>query len=202
MASLQDFGKSINFDDSVLSYVISNEGFESKPYKDSKGILTVGHGLNMEDPVTRSFIPNDVLEGKRPIEFNESVEAVKRRLGVAKKDVNAWLGDEVVQDLNENQKKAMIDFLYNVGLDTASDFDETKKYLVNKDYEKAAIEFLDSDYAKQVGDRAIKNSNLIRNNEFNKPKLTDFQQAFKQAREAGKKVFNYNGNNYTTEIKK
>ena len=39
---------------SLIEYLKQEEGFRSKPYKDSEGVLTIGYGLNLSEGITRA----------------------------------------------------------------------------------------------------------------------------------------------------
>ena len=39
---------------SLIEYIKQEEGFRSKPYKDSEGVLTIGYGLNLSEGITRA----------------------------------------------------------------------------------------------------------------------------------------------------
>ena len=193
--------------DPLLDYIKRNEGFgkPGKPgriYKDSRGYNTVGYGFNIDDPSIRASIPSDVVAGRRPITETEATPLLQKFVDVAKRDAQSLVGVDTFKKLNGDQQIALVDFVYNLGLPKAKGFKNTVAAIQSGDFNRAAMEMLDSPYASQVGDRAIRNSKLLSGASVaeKKPEPT-FKDAFGAARKAGKKVFTYNGKQYSTEVK-
>ena len=65
-------------------------------------------------------------------------------------------------DLSENRRIALADLAFNLGMPKLKAFKKCLQYLEGGDYENSAIELLDSNYAKQVTNRANRNAELIR----------------------------------------
>jgi len=59
-------------------------------------------------------------------------------------------------------QEALINLVFNMGISKVLQFKRTLKYLQGGYWIAAADELLDSNYAKQVGQRAIEVSNMIR----------------------------------------
>ena len=60
----------------------------------------------------------------------------------------------------------MIDMCFNMGLPRLSKFKNSLAAMKNGDYDIAALEFLDSNWAKQVGSRSITITDMIRSGEY------------------------------------
>ena len=69
-------------------------------------------------------------------------------------------------ELDEVRKDAMIDMCFNMGLPRLSKFKNSLAAMANGDYDIAALEFLDSNWAKQVGSRSITITEMIRSGEY------------------------------------
>ena len=147
------------------------EGFRSKIYKDSKGIKTVGQGFNVEDPVTASMVPKEVVEGKRDITKAENDSAYDKRMALAKSDARNYLGSDVYDKLPKAKQEVFDDMSYNMGGPSLSGFVNLKKAMVKGDHETAAKEILNSKYARDdVPARAKRNADTVRSQE---PDLED-----------------------------
>jgi GH24 family phage-related lysozyme (muramidase) len=198
---------------SLAEYVAKNEGFgkKGKPgqiYVDTMGKRTVGYGFNIDDPYIRSQIPADVVSGRRPMQEVEAMPLLQKFIDNAQKDAISLVGADVFNNLSDSQKIAFTDVVYNLGRGKASGFEKTIKAIKDGDFNTAGMELLKSNYAKQVGDRALRNSRMLSGSEVavkkNVPHETpiSFKDAFSSARASGKKVFEYKGKKYTTEVKK
>lgn len=221
MAKLQDLfaGYPTN---SLSEYIAKNEGFgkPGKPgqiYVDSVGKRTVGYGFNIDDPYIRSQIPADVVSGRRPIKESEAMPLLQKFIDNAQKDAVKLVGADVFNKLSDSQKMALTDVVYNLGINKASEFKRTLGAVKSGDFNTAAMELLDSNYAKQVGDRALRNSRMLSGgysmsrdaesqngaaqNNIARETNVSFKDAFASARKSGKKEFEYKGKKYTTEVK-
>ena len=69
-------------------------------------------------------------------------------------------------DLDEVRQEALIDFVFNVGIGTAMKFKKAMAALEAHDYDTAAIEMMDSNWAKQVGSRAEEVTQMIKTGEY------------------------------------
>jgi lysozyme len=69
-------------------------------------------------------------------------------------------------DLGEARGDAMVDICFNLGLPRLLKFKKALAAMDAKDYKLAAIEFLDSRWAEQVGQRAIELSLMIETGEY------------------------------------
>jgi len=64
--------------------------------------------------------------------------------------------------LTFNRKMALTDMMFNLGMSQFRTFKKMIQAIKDKNFDKAAIELMDSNYATQVGIRAVKNSKLIK----------------------------------------
>lgn len=121
-----------------------DEGRRAKPYKCSANKTTIGVGRNLED-VGLSREEQDFL----------LKNDIKRAVKAAEK--YSWY-----QDLTPARKRVVVNMIFNLGAPRFSKFTNTIRYLRNKDYGNASLEMLDSQWAKQVGRRATRLSQMMR----------------------------------------
>lgn len=128
----------------VIQDLKRDEGFRSKSYKDTVGKLTIGYGRNLDDVGISKKEAGELLR----IDVTDAIDLLW----------NFYWYD----GLTTNRKRALINMMYNLGF---TKFGKFKKMIVAfeaEDYSLAAIEALDSKWAKQVGSRANRIADLIR----------------------------------------
>lgn len=135
----------MNIREQVLQDLLVDEGLRLKPYKDTVGKLTIGIGRNLDD---------------RGITRDEAIY-------LCKNDIEACIEQAYTLDwftaMPDNVKSAVVNMVFNLGLDGFLDFRKTIAYLKNRQFKEASEEMLNSKWARQVGMRAIRLSNLIKN---------------------------------------
>lgn len=124
-----------------------HEGRRRKPYYDSEGILTIGYGYNLEKGISDGAI--DYL-------FNESMQEV----------LSDALSFDWYSNLSPVRQAVIENMLFNLGRSRFMGFKKTIKYLASGDYKKASTEMLDSKWARQVGNRALELSEMMKTNEW------------------------------------
>ena len=76
-------------------------------------------------------------------------------------DTYFWFGG-----LNEARRDAMVDICFNLGLTKLRGFTNALTAMSREQFDVAADEFMDSKWAKQVGMRAIRVTEMIRDGEY------------------------------------
>lgn len=114
--------------------LIRHEGLRLKPYKCSAGKLTIGIGRNIEDrgiteAEARMMLSYDIAQA--------NMDALKF----------PWF-----QGLNQPRKDAILNMLFNMGLDRFRGFKRFIGFMANGEFELAGKEMMDSKWAFQVGD--------------------------------------------------
>lgn len=127
----------------------SFEGYRSKPYKCSAGKLTIGYGRNLEDCGITEDEANYLFEN----DFNKAIEDAKRLCKEYGIDF---------EHLSEGRKYVLTDMVFNMGYSRTSKFKKMLTALKKGLYDDAAAEMLDSTWAKQVGKRATKLSEIMK----------------------------------------
>lgn len=123
---------------SELAQIVKDEGYRSKPYKDSRGLWTIGFGhLIKKGENFKTLSSHDAVQLLRK-DYSEAKLSVEKRYLWAKGDV----------------KLVLINMTYQMGSSRLKKFVKTMQYLEKKDYDNAAGEMLNSLWANQTPLRA------------------------------------------------
>lgn len=125
------------------------EGLRLKPYRCTAGKLTIGYGRNLDD-VGISQAEADMLFERDFAMAEAEVKRLCKEFGID------------VDNLIEQRFYVLTDMMFNLGYTRLSKFKKFLYALKTGSYETAANEMLDSNWAKQVGNRAIKLSTLMK----------------------------------------
>ena len=132
----------------LLESIKINEGFEPRVYKDTLGIDTIGYGFAIKDLYLDEDIAEQILEKK----VNKLLKEVDSRFD--------WF-----KFMPENIKEVVVEMCYQLGVTGFSKFKKTIKLLSDRNFTKASTEMLDSLWAKQTPNRALKLSNIVKEGE-------------------------------------
>lgn len=133
----------------LIEQLKRHEGLRLKPYKCTADKLTIGIGRNLEDV--------GISEQEAEMLLLNDIERAKQSL-VQK---FPW-----TQELDEVRFAALINFTFNVGIGTVGKFVNAMALLKDGKYDMAAEEFLNSRWAKQVGQRSQEVAEQIRTGEW------------------------------------
>lgn len=114
-----------------------HEGESLHPYRCTSGKLTIGVGRNLED---------------RGITKQESAYLLDNDIRHTDTLLRKHLS--FYPDLCTPRQAVLIDMAFNLGIAGLLSFKRTLEYIRFAEYEKAAVEMLDSVWANQVGERA------------------------------------------------
>lgn len=142
--------------DVVAEDLWADEGYRRQVYDDKTGkplktgdtivgIATVGVGRNLQD---------------RGLSQSESRFLLRNDIVIAVQDLDRNLSWWRV--LSDNRKRALVNMCFNLGWPRLSGFKNMLAALQSGDFEKASRDALDSRWADQVGDRALRIAKLIR----------------------------------------
>ena len=126
----QDAPSGPSVPDAAVELVTQFEGFSATPYQDPVGVWTIGYGS------TRDCRMAPVCATTAPVTPTEGALLIKRDLTSACQTV---VGDVQVP-LNDNQRAALEDFIYNLGVGNFKSSTLLRK-LNSGDYAGAAAEF-------------------------------------------------------------
>lgn len=142
--------------------LVRNEGLRLKPYKDTKGIWTIGVGHNLEANPLPGRTMFDII--KNGITEEQAYELLDQQIAVAEND--ARLLCPMFFNFNDVRRAVMIDLAYNLGRTRLSGFKKFLKAVYHKEFETAGFELLDSRYTHDVGARAYRNAIMMVSGKF------------------------------------
>jgi lysozyme len=133
----------------LIEILRRHEGVKNTLYKCTSDKWTIGVGRNLEDVGLSEeeidfLLLNDIVRTKELMD-----------------DYIPWHSD-----LDEVRQEALINFVFNVGIGTTMKFKNAMAALEEHDYDTAATEMLDSNWAKQVGSRAEEVTQMIKTGEY------------------------------------
>jgi len=135
-----------------------HEGYEETVYPDSRNILTVGVGFNLQNPDAKSRIQKLglnyelVRKGKQSLNANQIETLFKEDIQRAVKDAKTYLPN--FDQIDPKAKIILIDMAFNLGLPKLIKFKDLRKALLNQNYKNAAEAMIDSNWYHQVGNRS------------------------------------------------
>jgi len=130
-----------------IDLIKRHEALRLIPYNDTVGVLTVGYGHNLEQPITQSQADSYLAE-----DYEKTISYCRRY---------PWY-----EGLNDARKAVIENMIFNMGPARFDGFKQTIQYMAAGDYEKASNEMLDSLWARQVGNRAIELSQIMKSGEL------------------------------------
>jgi len=116
-----------------------DEGVELKPYKDTVGKTTIGVGRNL----------TDVGISMGEAEFLLENDITRTQVGLVK--ALPW-----TTGLDEARLGALLNMGFQLGISGLLGFKKFLKLMETKDFDAASKEMLDSEWATQSGDRALR----------------------------------------------
>ena len=125
--------------------LMKHEGVKLFPYIDTVGKITIGVGRNLTDRGISSTVAFDMLD--------DDIDRCIHELS----SFDWFLG------LNDVRKRAMIDMVFNLGLTRFLGFRKLIAAMSVSDFDEAAHQMIDSDWATQVGMRANTLANMVKN---------------------------------------
>lgn len=133
----------------LIDRVKRNEGYRRYPYRDSREVLTIGYGFNIDETAKGPGLDEDECEAVLEIRLDK----VRARLFARMPWVSSL--DHVRQDV-------LVEMAYNLGVDGLLGFNRTLTMIQAGNYEGAAAAMLESKWATQVGERAKQLSGIMR----------------------------------------
>jgi len=133
-----------NLDTDLVESTAHHEGFRANAYQDTEGVWTIGYGTNLQELKITKALARVWLREK----LAEAQEEAERH--------------GYLDGLNRARRNVVIEMIYNLGLPRFQTFERFLAALRARNYEKAAEEMLDSKWARQVGQRAVRLANIMR----------------------------------------
>ena len=126
--------------------LMRDEGVRLKPYEDTVGKLTIGIGRNLDDV----GITTEEAEYLLLSDIKRTAEALNNALPW-------WVS------LDETRQRVMLNMAFNMGIRSLLGFKNTLAAIQAGRYDEAATGMLSSRWATQVGDRAVRLSEMMKN---------------------------------------
>lgn len=132
----------------IVEMLRKHEGVKKYAYKCTAGKVTIGVGRNIDENGGIGLSDDEIDY----LLSNDIKRVVKELRGAFE-----WF-----DGLSTVRKDALVDMCFNLGLPRLQLFKKALAAMEAGDYELAAAEFLDSRWARQVGDRALTVAGMIR----------------------------------------
>lgn len=147
-----------NFLQNTMDMIAQHEGKRNFVYPDSEGIPTIGIGFNLTRPDAKEKIQNlglnynDILNKKIGLTDEQIEQLFKYTYDEALDIANSFLPN--FETYPDTIKQIIINMSFNMGPNRLSQFKRFRQALINKDFQKAADEMIDSQWYNQVGNRS------------------------------------------------
>jgi lysozyme len=135
----------------LLETLKRHEGVRYYVYRDHLGYETIGVGRCINRAVGLGLSPDEV----EYLLINDVQRCIEELDGAFE-----WF-----KDLDEVRREAMINLCFNLGLTKLRKFVNALEAMKQRNYNKAATEFLNSKWANQVGERSREVAQMIRTGE-------------------------------------
>ena len=155
--------KDIDINEMIQRFVL-HEGCELMPYRCPAGYLTIGVGRNLEtNPLTveEQKVCGDWRHG---ITKNAAFYLLRNDIERAKRDCNKAI--PFFNTLDKERKYALLDMCFNLGIKGLLKFKRMLSEMGVGNWDKASDECLNSNYAKQTGQRARRIAKTIKTGRF------------------------------------
>lgn len=128
------------------NYIKQNEGLRLKPYRCTAGKLSIGYGRNLDD---------------RGISAEEAELLLGNDIHIAIMECYKVFTFPFFEKLSQDRQTVLIDMMFCLGYSRFTTFKKMIQAVENEDFARAADEILNSNYAKQVPERAQRNAELM-----------------------------------------
>lgn len=135
--------------DYLLPMLVEHEGLRLKPYKDTRGKLTIGIGRNLDD----KGISKEEALVMCVSDMEEVAELAETKL-------------PFYSVLNSPRKCVILSMMFNMGFEGFSKFKKFIQLVNVRDFDSASREMLNSLWSTQVPNRAKELAEIMRTGEF------------------------------------
>jgi lysozyme len=126
--------------------IMAHEGLRLKAYIDTAGKTTIGYGRNISD--------DGISQSEAVLLLANDMQSC-----IAQAEGEPWWPVVVNDDV---RSRAMVELVFNLGIGKLRGFVNALSALGGGDFEGAAAGFLDSEWAREVGNRAAVLTEMIR----------------------------------------
>tara|TARA_R100001440_G_scaffold10219_1_gene18679 strand:+ start:1316 stop:1756 length:441 start_codon:yes stop_codon:yes gene_type:complete len=133
----------------LVEELIKDEGYKYEIYLDHLGYPTFGVGhLVLETDEEHGQPVGTPVSEQRILEcLNNDIDIVCKELD---QNMSWW------NELDDTRQRVLANMAFNLGLPRLGKFKKFLAAVQEQDWEKAAVEMMDSKWATQVGDRAVR----------------------------------------------
>tara|TARA_R100001086_G_scaffold247735_1_gene182805 strand:- start:5643 stop:6188 length:546 start_codon:yes stop_codon:yes gene_type:complete len=155
--------------EALIDQLILHEGMELQVYKDHLGIDTIGVGRNLED--------RGITDGE--LSFMNMLKTEIYEQGITEAHARFLLANDIdivekelsnahpcISGIGDVRIRVLLDMGFNLGVPRLNKFKNMWKAVHDRDFSLAAVEMLDSRWASQVGQRAVRLANAMRDGEL------------------------------------
>ena len=138
--------------DKLIATLKRHEGVKHFAYRDSLGVLTIGCGRNISNSEKHHGlgISDDEIDYMLQNDIERTIKELSREY--------PWFND-----MEEGARRdAIINLHFNLGRARFAGFKKAIGHMEMGDHDQAALEFLDSRWARQVKGRAIEVTDMIK----------------------------------------
>jgi len=131
----------------------THEGYRRMPYRDTKQVLTCGYGYNLEANTFNLSKEELAAIHATGMEKDTALRLLRKLVDISEAELIkafSWF-----PSVDRIRKDTLINMHYNLGIVKLKKFKKTLTFIANEDYAAAGVEMLNSDWAKQVGNRAV-----------------------------------------------
>lgn len=132
-----------------VDLIKKHEGLRLKPYQCTADKQTIGYGRNIED--------NGIRESEAEFMLRNDIAELDTALI---NNIRNW------SSLSEVRQAVLSDMCFNLGWPRLSKFKRTILAIEDGYFDRASAEMLDSRWARQVGQRAITLSDMMKTNNW------------------------------------
>lgn len=127
------------------------EGERHFPYRDSRGIWTIGVGHNIEaDPVMKPDLNTLMKTGLSEDQIRSILD-----LDVAKAEKSLFSTYPWAANLDEARREVLVDMTFNMGINKLMQFHNSLMEIQSGEYHAAAARLAQSEWYREVGSRAV-----------------------------------------------
>lgn len=149
----------------LIDQLILHEGMELKVYQDHLGIDTIGVGRNLQD--------RGITDGE--LSFMNKLRPEVYDVGITEANARFLLSNDIdivekelldahpcIDRLDDVRIRVVLDMAFNMGIPRLRKFKNMWAGIHDGDYVRAALEMIDSRWAKQTKSRAIRLSDAMK----------------------------------------
>ncbi len=154
-------GGQMNNDDLLMTKLRVDEGVRAIPYRDSKGIWTVGIGHNLEARSLPIDITVAVIKRAGGLKPAEMERVLKLDVILSKEDLTSLYPSWI--NLSPVRQRVLVNCMFNMGMGVFRRFYKFWAATKHGDMEEGAVQLDDSKWSRQVGIRAKRLIKMWRN---------------------------------------